>query len=267
MTDTAKLQIIESHYRGTLSEAEQAEFDNLVATDADFVQEVEDYDLIFTGFDMLHLQAFEAQMLTWEQKHKEENRAGGANILAIDGTKSEKQEKRKFNIQRFIAVAAVVAGLAFMPLAYNLLLSSPDAYTALYSAPSAIIDGVRGEEPSKSDKEKANALKAYNAKNYKDAAELLSAFVAQNGNDFEAIFFLGVAQMENKDFSGAAMNFENVIEGDKKGAFGPSAQWMLVLAQYKMGNKDLAVKFATQISNNEVHSYNKQATEFLKMVK
>lgn len=265
MTDVAKLQLIEAYHHGILTDIEQKEFDQLMLTDKEFAAELEDYDFLLDGFDMLALEDFETNIQSWEQKHTiQVAELADTKIVSIgNGT----NKARKFNFQRFIAVAAAIVGIAFLPLAYSLFFSSTDAYNELFSPP-APIGIVRGGENLEAKENAKNfALGFYLKKDYPRAIELLNTYIDEYGDkEYEAIFFLGVSQMTTENFKAASMSFEHVLEGDK-GYFAQGAEWMLALTQYKLGNKVNAIRYAEKIVADPNHNYYNAAKEFLTLVK
>lgn len=262
MTDVVKLHLIEAYHHGILTEAEQKEFDQLMLVDSDFAAEVEDYSFLLDGFDMLALENLGTNMQMWEQKH-----AVNASEAKVVNIGNGVGKERKFNLQRFIAIAAAIVGIAFLPLAYSLWFSGGNVYNELFNTPMAMV-GVRGGDDLEA-KEKAKnfALGFYNKKDYDRTIKLLNTYIDQYGDkEYEAIYYLGVSQMATDNFKAASMNFEYVLEGDQ-GYFAQGAEWMLVLTQYKLENKENAIRYAEKIVSNTHHNYYKPAKEFLSKVK
>ncbi len=261
MTDADKQHIIESHYRGCLTDLEKVEFESLMANDPEFAAEAEDYSYIFEGLDMLHLSAFETKLQSWEQKHKTEKKPLSGNAIP-----NKVGQKSSFKIQRLLAIAAVLSGLAFLPLAYNLMFSSTDPYTALFEAPTAMSITVRGDEMPIAEQQKSKAYESYNTKNYEKAVIELNIYLSENKSDAEAVYFLGVSQMGLQKFSESIKSFDLVISTEK-GSIKQSAEWMKVLSYYKLGDKALSVNLAKEIAGNTSHVYKDSANIFLKKVK
>lgn len=265
MTDVAKLQLIEAHHNNSLTDTQQIEFNKLITDDTAFAAEVNDYDFLLDGFDMLELEVFETQMQQWEKKHIEDS-----NVVSINSqTGGSAGKSRRLNFSRYIAIAAAVLLIAFTPIAYSLFSSQADLYADMFEAPTAMVNGVRGHDANvdQAEKNKADAksfaLGFYNRKEYTKAAELLNSYVNKYGQEeYDAMLYLGIAQMKNKEFQKASMNLENVYE-NAGGFNAQTAQWMLVLAQYRLGNESVAKKFAEGIVAKVGHNYRKQAKLFL----
>jgi TolA-binding protein len=204
-------------------------------------------------------------MQTWEQKHNTEA-IGASETIVVSMNNSGKA--RKFNLQRFISIAAAIVGIAFLPLGYSMFFSGGDVYNEMFAPPTAI-GIVRGNDKGLEAKEKAKnfALGFYLKKDYDRSIELLNTYIDEYGDkEYEAIFYLGVSQMSTEKFKPASMNFEHVLEGDK-GYFAQGAEWMLALTQYKLGNKENAIRYAEKIVLDSNHNYYNSAKTFLEKVK
>merc|ERR1712241_1542254 len=113
----------------------------------DFAAEVKDLELLLNGFDMLHLEAFENQVGSWESKHKE-NKV--VPLSKASATAAVKTGPKYSNFRRFYAAAAVVAALLFVPLGYSYMnQNSLDDY---FTAPNINNNTTRsGTDTSKND--------------------------------------------------------------------------------------------------------------------
>jgi TolA-binding protein len=267
MTDVAKLQLIEAHHIGTLTKEEQRQIDQLIQEDPAFAQELEDYQLLLDGFDMLALEAFEDGIQSFEAKYQQEDKivpigsAGG-------GSEMTTTKNKRFNLGRFASIAAAVAVLIFVPITYySTMMSTPDAFDSLYETPTAFV--VRGEAKEAKEQAYNLAMSIYNKGDYAKSIELLNTYVDTYGEqEYEAIFYLASAQMASEQYKASSMNFEHVAENAEDSAFyRQQAEWYLVLAQYKLENTSVALKLAERIQENPKHNFYNKAVLFLEQLK
>jgi len=263
MTDVAKLQLIEAYYSGTLSETQQVELSNLLATDAEFPQELQDYNSLLDGFNMLTLESFEDQLSSWETKYQ--NSSVAEKDLEVDNLAKPTQKSQMRKLRIYIAIAAAITAIAFMPFAYSLFVTTPDLYADMFTTPDAILtSNIRGSEDiTVKEKEKSVGLTHYNRNEFVLAVSSLTTYVENYGaQEYEALLYLGISQMAIKQFQKASMNLELVAESG--GMFhAQTAQWMLVLTQYKIGNESVAIKLAKDIITKPTHSNYADAVKFL----
>ena len=109
MNDFAKMQLIEAYHSQQLDTAQQSQFDELYLSDMDFAKQVEDFKPIFEGFEMLHLEAFERQIQTWEAAHHQsDTQPKTATLTATQGGRWRK----------ILIYAAAAAILIVAPVVY-----------------------------------------------------------------------------------------------------------------------------------------------------
>ena len=72
MKHAEKLRLIESHYRGDINEEDRVVLEALLQDDPDFRLELESFEVVFMGFESLHVEDFQQQLVSFEQKFEEQ---------------------------------------------------------------------------------------------------------------------------------------------------------------------------------------------------
>lgn len=267
MTDVEKLHLIESYHLGTLTPAEQEQVDALLQADPEFAQELQDYELLLDGFAGLELDHFEAQLQQWEQHSKAKEQASQSTETPVVSLSERQRGGGFFSLRRLTAVAAVVAGLLFVPIGYNYFTSSPDLvaeFLSVSDAPSGLRSLQADKDAQKQLKE--DGYKAFNAKKYDEAVKLLTQYTQQYTPEHEVIFFLGAAKLENNDAEGAARDLDQAIQ-PLHGIYSPEAEWLLALAQLKLNNTDACKQLLQAITAREYHDFKDRAQQLLDRLK
>lgn len=256
MTNANKTRLIEVYYKGTLKGVDKACFEQLMLEDASFKQAVKDYKQIFKGLEALHLEQFQMNMASWESKHEDKL-----------PTKSIYSKLR--SLRKIYFAAASVALLICATFAYNLML--PTVFDQHFHASESIavhMESIRagGHTISATEQIKKSAFSAYVRKDYAQCISLLKEYrlnySADYSEDFQSILVLAVAQLASDEPQKASKNLKLVMES-KCSSYKQEAEWMWVLAQYKLENKVAAKSILKEIAEEKDHRYRKEAANLL----
>lgn len=258
MTDVAKVKLIEDYYTGTLSHAQQEEFNSLLRTDAQFKKDVHAYKKIFGGFRALQADHFKATLERFEREHE---------------TPAQTQQRPKGAVRSlqswwYAAAAAVVLLIGVTVVFQNL---SPNLFDQNFMASESIavhISSTRAGEEGLSEVEqiKKSAYRAYRKADYTEAITLLkdyrNNFPELFELDYQAMVVLGVAQLAQGQAEQALVSFEHVISS-RDSSFRQEAEWMTALAYLKLDKIDLAKREISTIARKKEHLYQEKAIQLL----
>jgi len=238
MEDVDRIRLIEKKRRNRLGSKKQV-YDDLYTQDSSFKTEVEDYNEIYDGLDMLHLDELESNCAKWEKKHR--RGASSAKMIPL----------RKFYTYFAAAAVALLFCVSFL---FNGLLGGDELaghFEAENFSSLAIMGGeVRtgNYQPTKEDLAKSAALRMFTDKDYPTAIDALNNYINNyETNDLQVLLVLSIAQLEEDDAVSASRNLEIVINASKH-SNQATAEWIMALAQYKMGNTDACKKFLKEHS-------------------
>ncbi|MCP4441915.1 MAG: hypothetical protein GY810_23655 [Aureispira sp.] len=257
MEDVDRIRLIEKKRRNRLGSQKQV-YDDLYMQDSSFKAEVEDYNDILDGLDMLHLDELESNCAKWEKKH----RRGAAVTKMIP-------------LKRFYTyfAAAAVALLFCVSFLFNGFLGGDELaghFEVENFSSLAIMGGeVRtGDyQPTEVDQVKSDALRFFTNEDYPAAIDALNDFINNHKtDDLQVLLVLSIAQLEEGDAASASRNLEIVINAPKH-SNQATAEWIMALAQYKMGNTDACKKFLQSIVGQKGHEYTQNAEKLLEELK
>jgi TolA-binding protein len=258
MTDEDKQSLIEAFYEGRLSQNEKLIFDDLLRNDLDFSKDVKIYSAIYQGFNALEFENISQLVQQWEKKYASRPVEKSYRFNSEDA-KQDTKSNPKLNLFKIISFAAAIVGI-FVITYFIFNQQKKDLFAQFFEAPELYLN-VRGEESSKSEKNRITALNFYVEKKYNDAVAQLSNYTKDNPEDWEALFYLAVSKMEVKNFNSAISDFDRIIQ-QKGNAYQESAEWMVMLSHYKNGNKEQCDLYLNLIIDNKSHFYNEKAFKF-----
>ncbi|BDS14544.1 tetratricopeptide repeat protein [Aureispira anguillae] len=254
MANVEKSRLIEAYYRGTLNGADKGYLKQLMSEDPSFRQEVKDYKHIFNGLEALHVEHFQANLAQMEKKYQD-------NVVAM----SPKTTIRPF--QKLYYAAAAVALLICCSITYHLM--TPSVFDQHFAASESIavhIESIRagGQTMSTEEQIKKSAFTAYQQKEYSQSISLLKDYLntypETASKDYQSILVLGVAQLAEGKVEQATRTLELVIKG-RDSSYKQEAEWMWVLAQIKLDNKEAAKKVLQDIIDQKGHIHKEKALE------
>ena len=255
MANADKTRLIEAYYRGILKGEDKTYFKQLMKENASFKQEVKEYKKIFQGFEALHIEAFENNLMQFEAKHQSKT----DNVVVM----------RPF--RKFYAAAAAIALLICATFAYNVMM--PSVFDQQFHASQSIavhMESLRGDNTmSTAEQIKKNAFTAYQQKKYGECISFLTdyqtTYPEAAAKDYQSILVLGVAQLASGDTETALSNLDIVVSS-KDSAYKQEAEWMWALAQVKLGAHDKAQPVLEKIAKHKGHIHKEDATVTLKAI-
>jgi hypothetical protein len=266
MNHIDKIDLIERYHQHKLTADEQQHIEQLMQTDLDFANEVEDYCSILQGFDMLHLENFAAQLQCFEQAAKQQEETQHEALIAMpQPTVTLKAQKGGawFNWRN---MAASIAFLVFIPLAYFSLMGQASLFDTHFSPTSATIaDGpIRGKNDPVTSESQARqaALTAYDTpKNYANALPLLKSYANTYGKSNQIQLYIGISQLYLNQLDEAITSLQTVINSTeaKKQDELQEAEFMLALAYLRQENFTECKTILHKIQANKYHNYKKHA--------
>lgn len=105
------------------------------------------------------------------------------------------------------------------------------------------------------------AFVAFGQKDYVQAAELFETYLSEEANDFEAIFYAGIAQIEGQNLEKAIQYFQSTRLNDEEQYEG--ATWYLALAYVRQKEYEQAGLLAQEIEMTSNPIYRAKAVALL----
>lgn len=267
-----KIYLIERYHQHKLTAHEQAEFDMLVQTDADFAAEVEDYGFLFGGFEMLHLESFQEQLQGFESRAKNSEAATPA-VAAQKSSQPAPMRVQKGGAwyTRWRNVAAGVAFLIFAPLAYLALQQpSPAALAEGFFEPSnAVVLTTRARDSSAISAQQtaaAEVISTYNRHDYKAALPQLLDYAQRFGSSPQVELYIGICYFAQHDNQKAIEYLTRVSQNTDSNARDPrqEAEYTLALAYIREKNAPKALEILQNITTQKYHNFKESALKLQK---
>jgi tetratricopeptide (TPR) repeat protein len=264
MKNADKLRLIEAFYRGTLTGEDKSNFSKLMNDDLSFKHEVQDYKSIFIGFEALHVEAFQKNLMSFEAKHSaQENQS----------TEVLPQQPKSVvirSLRKFYYAAAAIALLICATFGYNQWATSTfdEYFQTSQSIADEALATVRGanEVFSEAQKVKKSALSAYWKGNYSRAIVLLEGYVNEYNeiasNDYQSILVLGVSQLAENKTEKALVNLSLAAKSPDS-SYKQEAEWYYALALIKTEAEAEAITILKQLVKRKAHIHNKDAIMLL----
>lgn len=169
--------LIDKHFSGTLNEAEQQEYEQLLRSNPEFAEEAA-------------LQEQLVQMLS----DKEQTASFDHKLEAMGDQYFKKEAKRTSLPGRYwlVAAALLVLVVAYVVIQFNRSPSATELYARYAQHPSFSMT----EMSSAANDHLAKAEAAFAQPDYLAAQEALQAYLSQSADDHQARLFLGIAQLE-----------------------------------------------------------------------
>ncbi|MEL7146437.1 MAG: hypothetical protein AAFO69_08725 [Bacteroidota bacterium] len=238
-------ELITGYYNQTLSEAEEAVFQQKFDNDASFRKLSEQMEIEILAARKAGRKQLKAQFDQWE-------------AAAPDG--QSVREKRSFAKVLKIAIAAAIV------LAVGIYLMAPNADKDLfagYYTPYENYEYTQTRDESGSvENLKAKAYQAYDEGDFKAAKNYFVEFLAANPNDVPALFFKGICQIETKQWQLALVDLSAVADS-KDPFYADAAKWYLALAHLQLEDLPASKKLLNELSSIP-GDYQQKAQDLLK---
>lgn len=262
MKHAEKIRLIETYYRGDISPEDRQVFDSLIKEDSTFQEEVNSYESIFLGFEALHLENFENQLLSFEKKHQ-----NTAKVVSMNSTTAKTTVVRP--IKKMYYAAAAVAVLLVALFGYNQMNYAPFENNFVADANIAIhLSSMRaGSQDLKDDETLTrDAYAAYQSKDYASTIQKLEKYQLDfpeiANKDYQSFLVLGVAYLADGNAEGSIPNFNKILEA-KDSSNKLSAKWYLSLAEIKLKNYEKATQLLNELKDSDDSKISKDAKALL----
>ena len=271
MNHLDKIELIEQYHNGLLVGESLSDFEAQMAQSPDFAAEVEDYCSVLLGFDMLHLEAFQAQLQGFEaracaaeaaQKTPAEPEAEKTPLTTQPVKLQATKGGRWFNVRN---IAAAVAFLVFVPMSYFMLMGQGTRFDEHFTPSTALIQSERNtaEKDAKRDACKA-AFTAYNTpKNYKNALPMLQKYAADYGMTPQIELYIGICYLGLEQLPEAINHLTVVVTQNNVNNIDQrqEAEYMLALAYLRQNEPAKTKELLAKIQGQEYHNFKKHAAK------
>ncbi len=265
MNDFAKMQLIEAYHSQQLDATQQSQFDELYLNDIEFAKQVEDFKPIFEGFEMLHLEAFEKQIQSWEIANQLNPQVNQPQLVAHKGGLWRK-------LMVYVAAAAI---LIAAPIFYwNSQLTENEQFAHFFdpNTMAVMIPAVRagGLTPAKELEKKA--LEAYVRKDFAVALPLLQEYSNVHKDSVRIVksmkLYIGISQLGLNKPAESIASLKDFLSFNEEtiSDYRQEAEWMLALAYHRNGQKDEALDLLQQIAQQPNNEYSSNAQKMYGML-
>lgn len=259
------LELIEQHLEGKLTGTALETFETQLQQDKDFADEVSIFQNLMRGIEAAGEADFIAKVGAWEAAAKAEQQTTEVAQPKKKGKVVKMSNRRRY--LRYIAVAAVGL-LLLIPASRLFFASTPDLVGNNFEPyPNTIV--VRGDATVST---LSIGMGFYDQKQYKKAAEALGKHIEQKENQetpanelADVRFYLAISQYLSKDLTGAAANFQQVIE--QSPTFREMSEWYLALTYLKANDTTKGKTQLELVAGNERHSKSEAAKALLEKLK
>ena len=258
MMDQELFQTIKRYHTATLSQEETKAFEERLAQDADFQQEVAMYETVYQTVQRYGDQVLEADLMNL-----------GKTLLAKENhntdTSNQPGKVRAFRPWYFVAMAAALALLllVFLPN----VLQQPATSGELYQEYFAMLEspaGVRGTDSNRriAQQHWQAAIKAYQVPAYEEAIEKFhlaiqdSAFIKKS----EAWLYIGICQLAIEQPEEA---MEALVQVSDTSAYFDQAKWYKALTHLRLDQRAQARELLQGIADDSRHENQTKAQDML----
>lgn len=256
MTDIDKTRLIEAYHQKKLKGDDDTLFKQELKNDPNFQEEVNGFAAIFKGLDGLHVDEFKNRLAQMESKYQHDS----TNIVPINNVIRP--------IKKLYFAAAAIALLICATIAYNF--TTQDVFSDHFQASLSIgvhLGSTRGDLGISTEEQiKKRAFSFYQQKDYSNTIKLLKDYVQTYPNsaavDYQSLLVLGVSQLAIGETEKAIKNFDLVIMSNNS-SYKQEAEWMWVLAQFKLENGAATKSMLESIISQDGHTYQDVAKEVL----
>jgi tetratricopeptide (TPR) repeat protein len=188
-------------------------------------------------------------------------------LASLEKTRKEKVTSGDGKKSAIIRFAAAIAVLMLLGTLYYLVSRGSVNSDKIYEASFAPYEysgtpraGVRNNDISFK-----SALDLYSVGDYRAASSALKEYLSHTPGKTEALFILGVSEMENNNFDNAISLFKTLCS-DRSNLYLDHSQWYLALCYVKTGNFAMATEELQAIVNSE-NVYKSKARKVIKKIK
>jgi tetratricopeptide (TPR) repeat protein len=229
-----------------LSDSEKTAFEQKLKSDAEFAEAYKLYSSIENTMQQDTVgdeDAFREQLTPYQQKY-------------FSGATTPTKSKPKRWLYIAIAAAAILI-LVFTIIPFNKTTPKTDEVLyAAYAQYEKIDETIRGDNDTVS-KTFKKAADLFNTRQFAAAIPLWESIKDKN---VQALIWLGVCNMETKNYTAAIANFDTIINGNS--VYKDKAQWYKALCYLKQKDKKTCKELLLKITDGS--SYFKQANDLLK---
>lgn len=268
MNDFAKMQLIEAYHSHQLDAAQQIQFDELYLNDMEFAKQVEDFKPIFEGFEMLHLEAFEKQIQSWEAAHQQSNPSNNSHT-----TLTVQSGGRWRRLLAYVAAAAIF--IAAPILYFQTQTATPTDQFAQFFNPNTsavVIPTVRAGGLNPAQELQKRALEAYVRKDFAAALPLLQEYTSLYKDSTHTTknlrLYIGIAQLGLNKAAESVQSLEEFLAFNEESLadYRKEAEWTLALAYHRNGQKDKCLTILQQIAQQPNNEYSSNAQKMYGML-
>ena len=220
-------ELIQKYIQGTLSTAEQTQFDALLKDDLDFAKKVTEHENVHAAIKANEKDDLKTHLQQFEAKQNETHTS-----------------KKPFNKNIRLAIAVVL--LLFFGLIGNYIIQQANMNETLYATyfepyPNALQPITRGQSDGTLI---TDAMIAYEAKNYEDAIKVFDIIQAGFDNPSTEISFYKAMSLLNLGKENEALDILREIKHAKT-RFTPQIYWYGALIHIKLDENEKALKALT----------------------
>lgn len=257
MSKIDKIKLIEAYHTGQLKGQAKNSFNRLLQEDPSFETEVTAYEPIFDGFNALREDEYALTLQEFENEYQIKQRTDKAPVIR--------------SLRQFFYVAAAAAVLVLSVLAYQL--THPSLFNQHFAASDSIGMSLNAHravnEISHAERLKKEALNAYQDKDYETCISYLNDyrqnFSEKASTDYQALVVLGVARLA-RGKAEEAIEALTLVMDSRDSTYRQEAQWMMALANIKLGKEAEAKQILEVISQKEGHIYQQKSRTVLEQL-
>ncbi|MEZ5007102.1 MAG: hypothetical protein R2753_03000 [Chitinophagales bacterium] len=202
------------------------------------------------------------QEIEWVENAQLAIEANGLKLQLSEVLKSNKKETAKikpitktFSLGKFTSLSIAAAVVLLFGI---LFLFKPTNTEKLYSKYEFLDPGIPVLMSETNRFEMYEALSYYSEQNYQETIKRLSELKSKSTYNDTLEFYLGVSNLYEKNIAESLPLIEKVSD-DENSIFKERAEWLLVLAHVKNGDKLIAKSLLEPIESNPEHPFYKQA--------
>ena len=188
-------------------------------------------------------------------------------LASLEKTRKEQVTAGDGKKSALIRFAAAIAVLMLLSTLYYLMSRGPGNTDKIYEASFVAYEysGIPRANIQNNDISFKSALDFYSNGSYSDAAVALKEYLNRNPGKTEAMFILGVSEMENNNFLNAISLFRDLCN-NKDNLFLDNSQWYLALCYVKTGDDTRAIEELQAIVNSG-NIYKSKARKVIRKLK
>ena len=232
--------LIEGYFSGTLTEEEEALFQEKMENDPDFAQTVRDLEMLENGLNALGFDEIAKDIEDWEM-----------NYLARRTVTQSIARRSVF--WRYTGIAAsllMLVGVTYMLNRVQKQSTPADVFVQYYEPYDNMI--TFRDSVSSSEELLQSGMEAYEEEDFSLAITVLQEYIKTAEDDLRPYIYLGISQMELGKYSDADESFVKVMTLN---SYRQQAQWYRVLNYLKTGNQKKAISYMKEVLDESPTHY------------